>query len=392
VDDATRCDDGEADDRGADDPTRCDDGEADDRGADDNYVDDNLRLMNEMPYFCSMYKLLIKPFFFLFNPEKAHYLAMDLLKFTTKIPGGKIILKSIFKAKENKTEVAGISFSNKVGLAAGFDKDARWIDELALLGFGHVEVGTLTPKAQPGNDKPRLFRLPLDNGLINRMGFNNGGVEDAAVRLRKRKSNIIVGGNIGKNKITPNEDALSDYLICLKALHDCVDYFVVNVSSPNTPGLRELQEKEPLMKILSALAETNNTFPKPRPIFLKIAPDLTDDQLNDIVEIVLETKIAGVIATNTTISREQLQTNTQTIQSIGMGGLSGAPVRSRSTEVIRYLNSKSNGAFPIIGVGGIHTSKDAQEKLNAGAALIQVYTGFIYEGPAIARSIANHIN
>ncbi len=369
-----------------------DDGEADARGADDNYVDDNLRLMNEMPYFCSMYKLLIKPFFFLFNPEKAHYLAMDLLKFTTKIPGGKIILKSIFKAKENRIVVAGIEFPNKVGLAAGFDKDARWIDELALLGFGHVEVGTLTPKAQPGNDKPRLFRLPLDNGLINRMGFNNGGVEDAAVRLRKRKSNIIVGGNIGKNKITPNEDALSDYLICLNALHDCVDYFVVNVSSPNTPGLRELQEKEPLMKILSALAETNNTFPKPRPIFLKIAPDLTDDQLNDIVEIVLETKIAGVIATNTTISRELLQTSSDIIQSIGMGGLSGAPVRSRSTEVIRCLNSKSNGAFPIIGVGGIHTSKDAQEKLNAGASLVQVYTGFIYEGPSIARNIANHIH
>jgi dihydroorotate dehydrogenase len=368
-----------------------DDGEADDRRADDTEGDDNLQLINEMMYFCSMYKLLIKPFFFLFSPEKAHYLAMDLLKFSSRIPGGKLILKSIFKAKENKIIVAGIEFPNKVGLAAGFDKDARWIDELALLGFGHVEIGTLTPKAQPGNDKPRLFRLPLDNGLINRMGFNNGGVEYAAERLRKRKSNIIVGGNIGKNKITPNEDALSDYLICLNALHDCVDYFVVNVSSPNTPGLRELQEKEPLMKILSALAETNNTFPKPRPIFLKIAPDLTDDQLNDIVEIVLQTKIAGVIATNTTISREHLQTTTQTIQSIGMGGLSGAPVRSRSTEVIRYLYSKSNGAFPIIGVGGIHTSQNAQEKIDAGAALVQVYTGFIYEGPAIARNIANHI-
>ncbi len=364
----------------------------DDRGADDNYVDDNLRLMDEMLYFCSMYKLLIKPFFFLFNPEKAHYLAMDLLKFTTKIPGGKIILKSIFKAKEKRIVVAGISFPNKVGLAAGFDKDAKWIDEMALLGFGHVEVGTLTPKAQPGNDKPRLFRLPLDNGLINRMGFNNGGVEDAAERLRNRKSNIIVGGNIGKNKITPNEDALSDYLICLNALHDCVDYFVVNVSSPNTPGLRELQEKEPLMKILSALSEQNKSFPKPRPIFLKIAPDLTESQLNDIVEIVLETKIAGVIATNTTISRDHLQTNSDVVQNIGMGGLSGAPVRNRSTEVIHYLNQKSNGAFPIIGVGGIHTSKDAQEKLDAGSSLVQVYTGFIYEGPAIARNIANHIN
>ena len=339
-----------------------------------------------------MYKILIKPFFFLFNPEKAHYLAMDLLKFTTKIPGGRLILKSIFKAQENKTEVAGISFPNKVGLAAGFDKDARWIDEVALLGFGHVEVGTLTPKAQPGNDKPRLFRLPLDSGLINRMGFNNGGVEDAAQRLRKRKSNIIVGGNIGKNKITPNEDALNDYLICLNALHDCVDYFAVNVSSPNTPGLRELQEKEPLMKILSALSEKNKSFPKPRPIFLKIAPDLTESQLNDIVEIVLETKIAGVIATNTTISRDHLQTNSDVVQNIGMGGLSGAPVRNRSTEVIHYLNQKSNGAFPIIGVGGIHTSKDAQEKFDAGSSLVQVYTGFIYEGPAIARNIVNNIH
>jgi len=339
-----------------------------------------------------MYKILIKPFFFLFNPEKAHYLAMDLLKFTTKIPGGRLILKSIFKAQENKTEVAGISFPNKVGLAAGFDKDARWIDEVALLGFGHVEVGTLTPKAQPGNDKPRLFRLPLDNGLINRMGFNNGGVEAAAERLRKRKSNIIVGGNIGKNKITPNEDALNDYLICLNALHDCVDYFAVNVSSPNTPGLRELQEKEPLMKILSALSEKNKSFPKPRPIFLKIAPDLTESQLNDIVEIVLETKIAGVIATNTTISRDHLQTNSDVVQNIGMGGLSGAPVRNRSTEVIHYLNQKSNGAFPIIGVGGIHTSKDAQEKFDAGSSLVQVYTGFIYEGPAIARNIVKNIH
>ena len=360
--------------------------------ADDTFGDDILRMMKRMLYFCSMYKLLIKPFFFLFNPEKAHYLAMDLLKFTTKIPGGKIILKSIFKTKENQSEVAGISFPNKVGLAAGFDKDARWIDELALLGFGHVEVGTLTPKAQPGNDKPRLFRLPLDNGLINRMGFNNGGVEAAAERLRNRKSKIIVGGNIGKNKITPNEDAINDYLICLNALHDCVDYFVVNVSSPNTPGLRELQEKEPLMKILSALSEKNKSFPKPRPIFLKIAPDLTDSQLNDIIEIVIETKIAGVIATNTTVSREHLQTNSAVIQNIGMGGLSGAPVRNRSAEVIHYLNQKSNGAFPIIGVGGIHTSEDAQEKLNAGASLVQVYTGFIYEGPAIARNIANHIH
>ena len=337
-----------------------------------------------------MYKLLIKPFFFLFKPERAHYMAMDGLKFVCAIPGGKSLLRGLFKVPSNPIEVAGISFQNRVGLAAGFDKDARWVDELALLGFSHIEVGTLTPKAQPGNDQPRLFRLKNDGGLINRMGFNNGGVDAAAERLRKRKSNVIVGGNIGKNKVTPNEDALNDYLYCLNALHDCVDYFVVNVSSPNTPGLRELQEKEPLKKILVALQNLNQTFPKSRPIFLKIAPDLTESQLDDIIEIVNESKIAGVIATNTTISREGLITSKEEVESIGAGGLSGLPVFEKSTEVLQYLVSKSNNAFPIIGVGGVHTKAHYQAKVHSGAALVQVYTGFIYEGPGIVKKILSN--
>jgi len=334
-----------------------------------------------------MYKLLIKPLFFLFKPERAHYLAMDCLKKACAIPGGKWMVKQLFQTPDDVVSVAGITFRNRVGLAAGFDKDARWVDELALLGFSHIEVGTLTPKAQPGNDQPRLFRLKKDEGLINRMGFNNGGVDAAAERLRKRKSSVIVGGNIGKNKITPNEDALSDYLYCLNALHDCVDYFVVNVSSPNTPGLRELQEKEPLKKILVALQELNLTFPKSRPIFLKIAPDLTESQLDDIIEIVNESKIAGVIATNTTISREGLVTTKEEVEAIGAGGLSGLPVFEKSTQVLSYLSSKSNNAFPIIGVGGVLTKKHYDSKVHSGATLVQVYTGFIYEGPGIVKKL-----
>lgn len=334
-----------------------------------------------------MYKLLIKPFFFLFKPERAHYLAMDCLKLVCAIPGGRALVRGIFKTPSEAVEVAGIRFENRVGLAAGFDKDARWVDELALLGFSHIEVGTLTPKAQPGNEQPRLFRLKKDEGLINRMGFNNGGVDAAADRLRKRKSKVIVGGNIGKNKVTPNEDALNDYLYCLNALHDCVDYFVVNVSSPNTPGLRELQEKEPLKKILVALQALNLTFPKSRPIFLKIAPDLTESQLDDIIEIVTTSKIAGVIATNTTIGREGLSTAKHEVESIGAGGLSGLPVFEKSTEVLKYLVSKSNNAFPIIGVGGVHTKMHYDSKVHSGASLVQVYTGFIYEGPGIVKKL-----
>jgi dihydroorotate dehydrogenase len=283
--------------------------------------------------------------------------------------------------------VFGIHFTNPVGLAAGFDKDARWVDALECLGFGFIEIGTVTPLAQAGNPKPRLFRLPKDEALINRMGFNNAGAKAAAERLRKRSGNIIIGGNIGKNKITPNENAVDDYLICFNDLFEVVDYFVVNVSSPNTPGLRQLQEKEPLMALLSTLMQENKKRHKPKPILLKIAPDLTNNQLDDIIAIVNETGIAGVIATNTTIDRSGLATAPAELEQMGAGGLSGRPVGSRSTEVIRYLVQNGKNAFPVIGVGGIHSATDAQEKLDAGAALVQVYTGFIYEGPAIAKKI-----
>ena len=336
-----------------------------------------------------MYKSLIKPFFFLFPAESAHYMAMNCLSFACKIPGGKSLFKFLFSVEDKKLEkeLFGLRFKNQIGLAAGFDKDSRWVDELDTLGFGFIEIGTVTPLPQDGNPKPRLFRLPTDSGLINRMGFNNKGVIEVATRLRKRQSKIIVGGNIGKNKITPNEKALDDYIICFEELFDCVDYFVVNVSSPNTPGLRALQDKEPLLNILSELQKRNLTKTKPKPILLKIAPDLTDSQLDDIIEIIAATNIAGVIATNTTIARDELLTKKGKIDEIGAGGLSGKPLAKRATEVIRYLKTKSSNAFPVVGVGGIHTAEDAIEKLNAGADLVQVYTGFIYEGPAIAKRI-----
>lgn len=281
----------------------------------------------------------------------------------------------------------GLTFDNPVGLAAGFDKDAKLYNELAAFGFGFIEIGTLTPKGQPGNPKPRLFRLPQDEALINRMGFNNGGVEEAVERLKKRNTQIMIGGNIGKNKVTPNEEATKDYEISFEALFPYVDYFVVNVSSPNTPGLRELQDKEPLTKLLMRLQELNAAKAHRKPILLKIAPDLTDAQLDDIIAIVQDSKIDGVIATNTTIDRSMLTTDQKEVEAIGNGGLSGQPVKARSTEVIRYLSEKSNKAFPIIGVGGIHSAEDALEKLAAGASLVQVYTGFIYEGPALIKRI-----
>ena len=326
---------------------------------------------------------------FFFSPEKAHNLTASLLRFALQIPGMKSIWKSLFCISDSRLEktVFGISFPNPVGLAAGFDKDAKMFEDLAYCGFGFIEIGTLTPKGQPGNPQPRLFRLKEDNAIINRMGFNNEGVEAAVERLKKRKTKTIIGGNIGKNKVTENEDALNDYILNFNALFDYVDYFVVNVSSPNTPGLRDLQEKEPLKHLLFSLMQVNNLKTTQKPILLKIAPDLTDSQLDDIIEIVNETKIAGVIATNTTISREGLKTEKNLVEEIGAGGLSGKPVRERSTEVIRYLATKSNKSFPIIGVGGIHSEQDALEKLDAGADLIQLYTGFIYEGPALVKRI-----
>ncbi|HEY0743260.1 MAG TPA: quinone-dependent dihydroorotate dehydrogenase [Chryseosolibacter sp.] len=336
-----------------------------------------------------MYKQIIRPILFLVDAEKIHHFVFRCLKTVGWLPGAKNAMHRAFDYHTSKLSknLLGLHFKNPVGLAAGFDKDARLIDELGSLGFGFIEIGTLTPKPQPGNDKPRLFRLPKDKALINRMGFNNEGVLAAVARLKKRKSRVIVGGNIGKNKVTPNEKAFDDYGICFEALYDHVDYFVVNVSSPNTPGLRELQEKEPLKQLLGYVKGLSNAKPKPKPILLKIAPDLTPEQLKDIVEILQVTKTDGVIATNTTISREGLATAKEEIEKIANGGLSGAPLTKKSTEVIHYLRTALGPSYPIIGVGGIMTAEDALEKIEAGADLIQLYTGFIYEGPSLIKNI-----
>ncbi len=335
-----------------------------------------------------MYKVF-KFFIFLFKPERAHHISFWLLKQLFRFRWIKKIFKRSVVVENNSLSrnIFGIEFPNPVGLAAGLDKNATMYREMSACGFGFIEIGTVTPKPQLGNDKPRLFRLKKDQAIINRMGFNNDGVEAVVERLKNRPKDIIIGGNIGKNKTTPNENAIDDYIICFDALHPYVDYFVVNVSSPNTPNLRDLQEKEPLKLILSTLIGKNNNDGINKPILLKIAPDLSDYQLNDIIEIVQETGIHGVIATNTTISREGLITDLKTIESIGMGGLSGKPLTKRSTEVIKYLHEKSNGTFPIIGVGGIHSEADAMEKMAAGASLIQLYTGFIYEGPGLIKRI-----
>ena len=319
------------------------------------------------------------------TPERAHYAAMDLFVLASGIPGVSWFLRRKVRQQNDgqEVEVAGLKFPNKVGLAAGFDKDAKWLDALALLGFGFVEIGTVTPRAQSGNPKPRLFRLVEDEGVLNRMGFNNEGLVPAVARLVRRPEGLVVGGNIGKNKITPNDRAVDDYLACVDAMHAHVDYFVVNVSSPNTPGLRELQDKEPLTALLRAVVKRNADHPGKRPVFLKIAPDLTDGQLDDIVDIVLSEKVDGVVATNTTISREGLVTDSETVSAMGPGGVSGAPVRERATEVIRHLAAKSQGQFPIIGVGGIDSVEAAKEKLDAGASLVQVYSGMIYQGPGL---------
>ncbi len=327
------------------------------------------------------------------NPEKAHHTVTGGLHVFNKIWGSKALLKSLYSVEDPRleTKVFGLTFKNPVGLAAGFDKNAEYIEDMSKLGFGFIEIGTVTPKPQPGNDKPRMFRLVNDSALINRMGFNNQGADVAAERLKhlKDRNGLIIGGNIGKNKVTPNEEAVNDYIYCFHALYEHVDYFVVNVSSPNTPGLRDLQEKEPLKHILNTLQQLNTEKASQKPILLKIAPDLTDSQLDDIVEIVMDTKIAGVIATNTTISREGLRSDAELVKEAG--GVSGAPLTKRSTEVIRYLSQKSGKAFPIIGVGGIHSAQDALDKLDAGACLVQVYTGFIYEGPGLVGDICKGI-
>lgn len=340
----------------------------------------------ELRYFSTSMYSLIKRFLFLFQPETAHHLTFFLLK----LPGAAGLMGSFYRKPHTALQknVFGLNFPGPVGLAAGLDKNALAFEEFGKLGFDFIEVGTLTPKAQPGNEKPRLFRLLKDQALINRMGFNNDGVEIARLRLAKRKNkNLIIGGNIGKNKLTPNENATDDYLKCFKALYEVVDYFVVNVSSPNTPGLRALQEKEPLLQLLKTIQALNLSKTKTKPILLKIAPDLSNEQLDDIIDIVKQTQIAGVIATNTTISREGLNTPEAEIKELGAGGLSGKPLRQRSTEVIAYLKQTSGNAFPVIGVGGIHSAEDALEKIKAGADLIQLYTGFIYEGPQLIKNI-----
>jgi len=341
---------------------------------------------------------LIKPLLFQFDPEKVHYFVTANLKRFNRLPGGAALSRSLWDVEDAglEKEVFGLKFRNPVGLAAGFDKNAELMGEMANLGFGFVEVGTVTPLPQPGNPKPRMFRLPDDEALINRMGFNNDGMDMVAKRLAAFRKNakgvqksLIIGGNIGKNKNTPNEDAVSDYVKCFDRLFDVVDYFVVNVSSPNTPGLRALQEKEPLMLLLNTLQQRNLKNGISRPVLLKIAPDLANEQLDDIVKIVKETGIAGIIATNTTIGRDGLTSEDEL--KIEAGGLSGKPLAKWSTEVISYLSKKSNVAFPIIGVGGIHSPQDAVEKLNAGASLVQLYTGFIYEGPGLIGRINKRI-
>jgi dihydroorotate dehydrogenase len=343
---------------------------------------------------------LIRQLLFLLPPEDAHYASMNALKMVCSTAAGRSAIRKsfAFEGRALDKELWGLTFRNPVGLGAGFDKNAKYLRELDALGFGFVEIGTVTPKAQAGNEKPRLFRLPADKALVNRMGFNNDGADIIKRRLAewnssKKDGRLIVGGNIGKNKTTPNEQAWEDYKTCFNSLFDEVDYFVVNVSSPNTPGLRELQEKDALRKILGELQQNNQGRIKPKPLLLKIAPDLTDSQLDDIAKLAVETKLSGLVATNTTISREGLDASSKTdIDRIGAGGLSGLPVRERSTKVVEYISHRLNASIPIIASGGIFTGDDAGAKLAAGAALVQVWTGFIYEGPSIVKNICRHLS
>ena len=342
-----------------------------------------------------MYKYLLKPFLFLLTPERAHYFTVFVFKTLLAIPliGWCCRMYYRFEQKNLERTFMGLKFKNPIGLAAGFDKDGRYFSTMSALGFGFIEVGTVTPKPQVGNERPRLFRLPLSQALINRMGFNNLGVDELVKNLqKKRPPDLVIGGNIGKNKITANAEAEQDYAFCFERLYPYVDYFVVNVSSPNTPNLRALQEKEPLTRLLNTLQELNQNKPSPKPILLKIAPDLTNEQLDDILEIVRNTNIAGVIATNTTIRRDGLVENQAVTDKIGRGGLSGRPLEARATEVIRYLSQKTNGELFIIGVGGVDSPGTAIRKLEAGASLVQVYTGLVYEGPSLIKEIKKTIS
>jgi dihydroorotate dehydrogenase len=346
-----------------------------------------------------MYKIL-RSILFLFSPETAHSISMMCLKLFCSIGFSRKIFSKIFEARSIRTQLWGLTFRNPVGLGAGFDKNAEYLRELDALGFGFVEIGTVTPRPQPGNDKPRVFRLIEDKALINRMGFNNEGVNIVAERLKKwrrQRANekgqlkMLIGGNIGKNKVTPNEEAWKDYEICFRALHPYVDFFIVNVSSPNTPGLRALQEKSSLEKIITHLQRLNLEFENQKPIVLKIAPDLEWEQMDDVIDLAREINLDGLVATNTTIGREQLQTPNSKLQTIGAGGLSGKPLQERSTEVLKYINQKTEGNIPIIASGGIFTGADAKEKIDAGASLVEIWTGFIYEGPFIVKRICREL-
>ncbi|WP_341216811.1 quinone-dependent dihydroorotate dehydrogenase [uncultured Wocania sp.] len=336
-----------------------------------------------------MYKLLLRPLFFLFDPEKIHHFTFSLIRFASKIPGFSSLFKSLYVVNDKRLErkLFGLTFKNPVGLAAGFDKNAVLYNELANFGFGFIEIGTVTPKAQAGNPKKRLFRLKDDKGIINRMGFNNEGLEAAIKQLKKNKGKLIIGGNIGKNTQTKPEDYTKDYLECFNALHPFVDYFVLNVSCPNVGSHAKLNDKDYLEELISAVQKANKIFESEKPILLKIAPDLNNNQLDEIIQLVADTKLDGVIASNTSIDRRGLKASQKQLETIGNGGLSGRPIREKSTQVIKYLSEKSNKAFPIIGVGGVHSAQDALEKISVGADLIQVYTGFIYEGPSLIKAI-----
>ena len=336
-----------------------------------------------------MYKLILRPLFFLFDPEKIHHITFSLIKNSSKIPGVTWLFRSLFVIEDKRLErnVFGLTFKNPVGLAAGFDKNAVLYNELANFGFGFIEIGTVTPKAQIGNPKKRLFRLKNDQGIINRMGFNNEGLEAAISQLKENKGKLIIGGNIGKNTNTKPEDYTKDYLECFNALHPYVDYFVLNVSCPNVGSHAKLNDKDYLEELIGAVQKANKTFDRQKPILLKIAPDLNNDQLDEIIQLVAETKLDGVIASNTSTDRTGLKASNNQLEAIGNGGLSGQPIKDKSTRVIKYLSDKSNKSFPIIGVGGIHSANDAIEKLNAGADLVQIYTGFIYEGPILIKAI-----
>lgn len=336
-----------------------------------------------------MYRNFIRPILFLLQPETVHHLIVNILKIGFKIPGVACLIRKLYTVKDErlKTSFLGLDFDNPVGFAAGFDKNAEVYNQFSNFGFSFIEIGTVTPKAQPGNPKPRSFRVPKDKGLINRMGFNNKGVDFAVNKLKNKKHKVVIGGNIGKNTDTLNEQALDDYITCFDKLYDHVDYFVVNLSCPNIKDLRKLQDKDSTIAILNKLTELRRDKTPYKPVLLKISPDLTDIQLDDVIETYNITGIDGIVATNTTVSREGLITDKQRIDEIANGGLSGKPLTNRSTEIIRYISQKSDYKIPIIGVGGIMSVQDALEKLEAGATLIQVYTGFIYEGPGFVKRI-----